>query len=55
MLFRTNTGELVEIKKYNHSNDKLYYDKIMEIKKKLSKLEKIHDTSNNTLKGKNHQ
>jgi hypothetical protein len=35
MLFRTNKGELVEIKKYNFTNDKLYYEKIMEIKRKL--------------------
>jgi len=34
MLFRTNKGELVEIKKYNFTNDKLYYEKIMEIKRK---------------------
>ena len=40
MLFRTSTGELIEIKKYDFSNDKLYYAKIMEIKKKLSKFEK---------------
>lgn len=53
MLFRINTGELVEIKKYNFSNDKLYYEKIMENKKKLSKIEKIHDRNNNTLKCKN--
>jgi len=34
MLFRTNKGELIEIKKYNFINDKLYYEKIMEIKRK---------------------
>jgi hypothetical protein len=33
MLFRSNTGELIEIKKYDFSNDNLYYKKIMEIKK----------------------
>jgi len=33
MLFRTNNGKLIEIKKYNFINDKLYYQKIMEIKK----------------------
>ena len=33
MLFRTNKGALVEIKKYDFPNDKLYYEKIMEIKK----------------------
>lgn len=35
MLFRTNKGELVEIKKYDFPNDKLYYQKIMEIKKSI--------------------
>lgn len=43
MLFRTNKGELVEIKRYNFINDKLYYRKIMEIKKPLPKLEKSFD------------
>jgi len=33
MLFRTNKGELVEVKKYNFSNDKLYYQKIIDLKK----------------------
>lgn len=35
MLFRTNKGELIELKKYDFSNDSLYYEKIMEIKKPL--------------------
>jgi len=33
MLFRTNKGELVELKKYDFPNDKLYYEKVMEMKK----------------------
>jgi hypothetical protein len=37
MLFRTNKGTLVEIKKYDFPNDKLYYEKLMEIKKPISK------------------
>jgi len=37
MLFRTNKGILVEIKKYDFPNDKLYYEKLMEIKKPISK------------------
>jgi hypothetical protein len=46
MLFRNTKGELVEINKYDSINDKLYYQKIMEIKKmeihsQSSKLEKI--------------
>jgi len=40
MLFRTLDGRLVEIKKYNFVNDKLYYEKLLEIKKPLPKLEK---------------
>lgn len=35
MLFRTSKGELVDVKKYNFTNDKLYYQKIMEIKKPI--------------------
>jgi hypothetical protein len=54
MLFRTNTGELIEIKKYNCSNDKLYYKKIMDVKQSfsksilsLTKSEKTFDNKNN--------
>lgn len=62
MLFRTNTGELVEINKNDFVNDKLYYKKIMEIKKPImknietkklaklnpfSKLKKTFDNKNN--------
>jgi hypothetical protein len=38
MLFRTNKGELIEINKYDFPNDKLYYNKIMEIKKPIKKI-----------------
>ena len=31
MLFRTSEGELVEIKKYDFSNDKIYYEKCVYI------------------------
>ena len=37
MLFRKYNGELVEIKKYDFPNDKLYYEKIMEIKRPINK------------------
>jgi len=40
MLFRTNNGNLIEIKKYSFINDKLYYQKLLDIKKPLPKLEK---------------
>jgi hypothetical protein len=51
MLFRTNNGELIEIKKYTYPNDKLYYKKIMEVKqsfsKSITKSEKTFDNKNN--------
>jgi hypothetical protein len=37
-LFRTNKGELIEINKYDFPNDKLYYNKIMEIKKPIRQI-----------------
>jgi hypothetical protein len=46
MLFRTSEGSMLEIKKYNFKNDKLYYEKILEIKK-MPKLEKGFDYKNN--------
>jgi hypothetical protein len=45
MLFRTSEGTLLEIKKYNFKNDKLYYEKLLEIK--MPKLEKGFDYKNN--------
>ena len=33
MLFRTVDGKLIEINKYDFKNDKLYYTKIINIKK----------------------
>ena len=53
MLFRTFTGELIEINKYNFKNDKIYYDKILLVKNpfskspSLTKLEKTFDNKNN--------
>ena len=38
MLFRTNKGELIEINKYDFPNDKLYYNKIMEINKPVKQI-----------------
>ena len=38
MLFRTNKGELIEINKYDFPNDKLYYNKIMEINKQIKQI-----------------
>ena len=36
MLFRTNKGTLIEIKKYDYPNDKVFYQKIMNIKKQIT-------------------
>ena len=53
MLFRTNIGALIELKKYDYPNDHLYYAKIMEIKKPImssnafAKLKKTFDKKNN--------
>ncbi len=38
MIFRCVNGELIEINKYDFKNDKLYYQKIMEIKKQFTKI-----------------
>jgi hypothetical protein len=46
MIFRTITGELIEINKYDFKDDILYYQKIMEIKQKFTKLEKTLDHKN---------
>jgi hypothetical protein len=43
MIFRTINGELIEINKYDFKNDILYYQKIMEMKQKFTKLEKTID------------
>jgi len=47
MLFRTSEGKLIEIKKYDFKNDTLYYEKLLDIKKPLSKLEKSFNNKNN--------
>ena len=50
MIFRSNKGDLVEIKKYDFPNDKLYYKKLLEIKTPL-----IFSTKeNNFAKSKKH-
>jgi hypothetical protein len=40
MIFRTREGKLIELKKYSFINDKLYYEKILELNILLPKLEK---------------
>ena len=46
MLFRTVDGKFIEINKYDFKNDKLYYEKILSIKKPLAKLEKTFYNKN---------
>ena len=46
MLFRTIHGDLIEINKYDYKNDKLYYQKIMEIQNSFTKLEKTLNNKN---------
>jgi hypothetical protein len=53
MLFRTNNGELIEIKKYTYPNDKLYYKKLMEIKQHFSKSIPSSTKSEKTFGNKN--
>jgi hypothetical protein len=47
MLFRTSEGKLIEIRKYSFKNDTLYYEKILEVKKSVPKLEKGFHNKNN--------
>jgi hypothetical protein len=48
MLIRTINGVLIEINRYDFKNDKIYYEKIMELKKPFSKqLEKTLHNKNN--------
>lgn len=53
MIFRTITGELIEINRYDFINDKLYYEKIMKIKEPFiksissAKLKKTFNNKNN--------
>jgi hypothetical protein len=47
MLFRTSDGKLIELKKNSFINDKLYYQKLLDIKKSLPKLEKTFQNKYN--------
>ena len=40
MLFRDINGNLIELNRYDFKNDKVYYQKIMEIKKQFTKSNK---------------
>jgi hypothetical protein len=46
MLFRSNDGKIIEIKKNSFINDKLYFEKLIDIKKPLPKLEKTFENKN---------
>jgi len=48
MLFKNSNGELIEINKYDFKNDKIYYEKIMELKQLVKeKSAKLKKTFNN--------
>lgn len=47
MLFRGSDGKVIEICKYQYKNDLLYYQKIMEIKRDVPKLEETFYNKNN--------
>lgn len=48
MLFRTYDGKLIELNLYDFINDKLYYEKVLEIKRPIApKLEKTFDYKKN--------
>ena len=47
MLFRSANGKLIEIKKNSFINDKLYFEKLIEIHKPLPKLEKTFQNKYN--------
>jgi hypothetical protein len=56
MLFRDVNGNLIQLNRYDFKNDKVYYQKIMEIKKQFTKTTKNKYSNysnyviNNTLK-----
>lgn len=43
MLYRTAEGTLVELLKYNFKNDRLYYEKVLEISKIIPKSKNTFD------------
>ena len=45
MLFRDSNGNLIELNRYDFKNDKLYYQKIIEIKQLFNKLNKNQNYS----------
>ncbi len=45
MLFRNSNGNLIELNRYDFKTDKLYYQKIMEIKQLFTKLNKNQNYS----------
>ena len=43
MIIRNATGELLKINKYDYPNDMIYYEKIMNMKKKVTKEHEKHN------------
>ena len=47
MIIRNIHGEIIKVNKYDYANDKIYYEKIMDIKKEFTK---EHFSANSTNK-----
>ena len=45
MLFRDINGNLIELNRYDFINDKLYYQKIIEMKTKITKSIELKDSN----------
>jgi len=52
MIFRNSNGDLIEINKYDYSNDQIYYEKVMKLQKEFTKYNH-HDRNNTKNKTKN--
>ena len=48
MIYRNINGDIIIINKMDFKNDKLYYKKIMDIKKPFTKLNKINNSQTNS-------
>jgi hypothetical protein len=48
MIIRNIYGEIIKINKYDYANDKIYYEKIMDIKKEFTKEQIATNPANKT-------
>lgn len=52
MIIRNIHGELIQINKYDYANDKIYYEKIMNIMKDFTKVRLTNNNNNNNNQNK---